>query len=58
MRLRWVWNTYSVFAFFLGGETTKESNINDAESTLLVEAVAEDGVLGCAVDPGSTGMCL
>ena len=43
--------TYLVFVFFFGGETTKESKINDAESTLLVDAVEEDGVIGCVVDP-------
>ena len=50
--------TYSVFVFFFGGETTKESKIKDAESTLLLDAVEEDGVIGCVLDPGSTGMCL
>jgi len=53
-----VWNTYSVFAFFLGGETTNESKSNDAVSMLLVEVVEDEVVFGCVVDPGSMGICL
>ena len=41
-----VLNTYSVFAFFLGGETTNESKSNDADSMLLVELVEDEGVFG------------
>ena len=35
-----------------------ELKIIEVESTLVVEVVEDEGVLGCVVDPGSTGICL